>query len=434
MNNSSTLFALVDCNNFYASCERVFNPKLWGKPIIVLSGNDGCVIARSNESKKLGIGMGQPYFQIQNLIRQHKVNIFSSNFVLYGDMSDRVMTILLSSAPSVEIYSIDEAFLDFSGFDFLGKNSDNLYASENYAQELVKKIYQWTGLPVSVGLAPSKTLAKLANYWVKKHATPGSVLDISDYHLQERILPKIDVSEVWGIGRAWTDKLRKLGIQTAWDLRNAEPDNIGRRFNRVLKDTVLELRGSSQIELETVANLRKQIIVSRSFGKKIMSLADIKSALAAHVTTAGERLRNEGLSTKTLMVFLQTSRFIEKTEQYHSHLTVELPAATADTAKLMSTAMEALESIYCLGFSYKKVGVILSSLSLGLQQQGDFFSEDSKENISLMETLDNINQCMGKGTLRYAREGYTKVWQGSKSWCSPRYTTDWLELLKVKAN
>lgn len=420
------IFAIVDCNNFYVSCERVFQPKLEKKPVIVLSNNDGCVIARSNESKALGIKMGDPVFQIQSLIKEHNIKVFSSNYTLYGDMSDRVMQILLESAPRIEIYSIDEAFLDLTNL------TEDV---EQFSERLVKKIKQWTGLPVSIGLGPTKTLAKAANHLVKKYKYPSGVFNLCD-HSKRTQLMNLRVQDVWGIGSKWGAKLKNLGIDNAFQLLNLDPLYIKKKFNVILMSTIQELQGKSCIDIEEMPENRKQIIVSRSFGKRIGALKEIESALANHVVRAAEKLREEDGVASALLVFLQTNPFSRVDAQYHNSITLPLVVPTSDTRLLMHTAIKGLSKIYKEGYWYKKVGVILLKIRQKSHIQHDLFCDPTYHNEKsnqLMQTLDTINQQMGSGSVRFAIQGFRQQWKMKRQRCSPEFTTCWDEIPIVLA-
>lgn len=416
--------ALADCNNFYVSCERIFKPSLEKKPVLVLSNLDGCVVARSNESKALGIKMGVPFYQIADLVKHHKIEIFSSNFSLYGDMSQRVMNIVCNTLPNVEIYSIDEAFLDFTGLANHGVD---------HAFQLINKIYQWTGLPVSIGIGPTKTLAKLSNYLAKKSKAFPSVVDLSDNNTLIKRLSDIPVSEVWGVGKQTTSKLAEFGIQTLLQLRNADPLFIRKHFNISLMQTVLELNGQPCFEIDSVRSDQKQIQVSRSFGKAITSLPPLKSALTSYVTTAAEKCRQKGLVAQALMVYLRTSRFNSRNPFYQNAITLPLPIPSDNTFELISLALKGLEDLYREGFLYKKIGVILVDLFPKMRVQRDLFSHHHPHSENLMKTLDGINQKMGRRTLHFAIEDHPEVVRTRSSHCSPSYTTRWDELPLVFA-
>lgn len=420
----SKYFALVDCNNFYVSCERVFQPALEKKPVLVLSSNEGCVIARSNETKALGIGMGVPFYQIKTLAAEYNIKVFASNFALYGDMSDRVMRILSQSEPDIEIYSVDEAFLDLTHLQETRRLK--------YAQMLVKRIRRWTGLPVSIGCGPTKTLAKAANHYVKKHQVPGGVLDLSDLKTRNHILSKIAVGDIWGIGGRTAEKLQRLGLYTASQLLNLDIKVAETKFNINITKTLLELQGESRVELDDMTDIRKQVIVSRSFGDKISDFFTIKSALLQHICTAAEKLRSENLLAKTIQVFLHTNRFTE--ENYHHASFQALPLYTNHTIDFIHAGLKGLHEIFKQNTHYKKAGVIITDIIEKEASPLDMFAAlDTTRQDNLMETLDDINQSMGRGTLRYAAIAKENAWQPRVSLRSPAYTTQWEALPVVRA-
>lgn len=415
--------ALVDVNNFYVSCERVFMPKLENKPVLVLSNNDGCVIARSNESKSLGIKMGAPVFQIRDIIKKNNIEVFSSNFELYGDMSNRVMTILKEFASNVEVYSVDEAFLDFTGFELLNPTL--------HGETIFNSILKCLGLPVSVGIGPTKTLAKIANHVSKKWHI-GPVFDITDKRIQDKILPNIDIEDVWGVGDRWAKKLREKGICTANDLKNCDGLSIKKGFNSILASTTLELQGVPCFDLECFSKPRQRIMVSRSFSKKITTLAELKQAISIFTSKAAQKLREDGSLAKSITVFIRTNRFSKLDKNYENAHHFKLETPSDYTADLIHNAVKFLDEIYEEGYLYHKVGVILTDLTPKKSQQLDFFSlEKNRKSDKLMDALDNINNVLGKGTLRYGAEGFNNQWF-KRSRCSPAYTTRWNDLPIVK--
>ena len=414
-------FALVDCNNFYVSCERVFQPHLERKPVMVLSNNDGCAVARSQEVKRLGIQMGAPLFEVRDLVEQHGIEVLSSNYALYGDMSARVMKVASQFSPHCEVYSIDELFLDLSGFEHLDL--------EAYGRVLQSKVRQWTGIPVSVGIGATKTLAKIANHCAKKNPFLGGV-----YHLQEKdvILNKMQVEDVWGIGPRWARKLRALGFESAGDLARCDYRRIQQQFNVVLARTVLELQGLSCLPLEQVAP-RKQIRVSRSFGSKVSDLKTMREALMNFTSRAGEKLRNQESRTQAVLVFLTTNSFNKKALQYKNSIAIHLPIETDDTVFLLKAALQGLEQIYRPGFVYKKVGVMLLDINSQEPKQKDMFTQvDAMKRRKLMHVLDDCNQHFGRKTLHFATEGFQKKWRMRQENKSPNFTTDWECLPKVR--
>lgn len=415
---SPPVYALVDCNNFYASCERVFNPRLNGLPVVVLSNNDGCVVARSNEAKALGIGMGVPEFMVRPLIRAHQVQVFSSNYALYGDMSQRVMETLQQFCPDLEIYSIDEAFLSLSGF--------SLRNLSEYAGMIRSTVKRWTGLPVSIGIAETKTLSKIAGGIAKK--SPGGVCDLLTSPDRETLLGQTDVSDVWGIGRAHTQFLHQHGIKTALQLRQADDQFIRKHMGIVGLRLVMELRGVPCFELEQCPPPKKGITCARSFGKAITRIQEMEEAISNYVTRAAEKLRAEQLAVTNLTVFMHTNKF-KDVAQYSNSLTLKLPVATDTTHELIRAALQGARKIWRDGFAYNKAGVMFVSLvPAGLVQADLFDGKDRTRSKKLMVALDSINGRFGSGTLQYASSGIAKEWKASFNRRSPAFTTNWDEL------
>ena len=422
------LIALVDCNNFYVSCERVFRPDLIGKPVMVLSNNDGCVVARSKEVKDLGIKMGVPVFQVQQLINQHQIKLFSSNYTLYADMSSRVMCTLESFAPRMEVYSIDEAFLDLTGVYF--KNS------LDYGQRIRKKVVKHTGIPVCVGMGPTKTLAKLANFAAKKWTKTHGVVDLSDLKRREKLMRIVPVGEVWGIGSRTHAKLNKLGILTVWDLAIQSPAKMQNAFNVVVARTVMELNGTSCLSIEDISPDKQQIVCSRSFSRRLTEEAELSKALSEFCSRAAEKLRHQKSVTRCVTVFIRTSPFNEQEPQYQRSASIKLNTATQDTRTLITTANRILTEIFKPGYHYQKCGVQLSHIhaktTLGQLELFDFDHEDlPAENSVLMATMDKINKRFPK-KIAIAATGFDQSWQPKAERISQRYTTDWKELLVVK--
>ena len=421
-----TVFALVDCNNFYASCERVFDPKLEGKPVVVLSNNDGCVVARSDEAKAMGIGMGVPEFQIRRLLRAHDVQVFSSNYALYGDMSRRVMDTLAQFTPNLEVYSIDEAFLSLSGFA-----SRNL---TEYGRMIRATVKRWTGIPVSVGIGETKTLAKIAGRVAKRSKEAAGVCDLTAGRDRDALLAGTAVADVWGVGPASARLLTRYGITTALALRDADERWIGRQMGVVGRRLVVELRGIACLALEDCPPPKQGITVSRSFGRPVTSLADMREAVAFYTGRAAEKLRAERLAVNVVTVFLMTNPFKDE-PQYSNAATVTLPVATDSTAVLLRYALPGVERIFREGYRYKKAGVMLTALVPANQVQGNLFDRQDRERSSrLMRALDRLNDHMGAGTLRYAAEGFTKRWRARFERRSPAYTTNWRDLPVVRAS
>jgi|SRR5690606_17233399 len=420
------MIALCDVNNFYVSCERVFNPALDNRPVIVLSNNDGCAVARSNEVKSLGIKMGAPLHQIQDLVEQHNIAVFSSNYVLYGDMSQRVADIVEQYSDQTEVYSIDELFILFQGFDHLNLT--------NHCQKMVQQIHQWLGLPVCVGLAPSKTLAKVANHYAKKLNIDGRVLNLSHEYYIKQALEHLPVNELWGIGRRLSEQLHQMGIRTALELRNADIKTMRKRFSVVMERTILELRGIACIDFDADPEKKKQLICSRSFANKSSDFELIKQAVAYHVTRACASLRQQESVAQCLTVFIKTNPFSQKDPQYSNSITIQLPQASDFTGHFLAAASHALKKIYKPGYLYKKAGIMLTNLSDKGTLQTDLFSPDinSPKNSQLMQAMDCINDRFGKGKLKSAREGFGQQWAMKSERKSKEFTTRWDNLLSIR--
>ncbi|HLG94580.1 MAG TPA: Y-family DNA polymerase [candidate division Zixibacteria bacterium] len=420
---NQTLFALVDCNNFYVSCERVFNPKLEGRPVVVLSNNDGCIISRSNEAKALGIKMAVPFFEVRELIKKAGVEVYSANFTLYGDISRRVINTLAQFTPEYEVYSIDEVFLNLCGFERTGFS--------DYAWQIVATVKKWTGIPISIGIAPAKTLAKLANKLAKKRPELGGVMDWTAVPDPERELFQIEVGDLWGIGKSNEKRLQKWGIFSALELRNANDQWILKRMGVIGQRIVFELRGISCLPLEMVRSARKSVLCSRSFGRAVENLDELKQALAEFISQAAETLREERLSAKRLTVFSITRPHSEQA-QTHSR-TLELPVATDSTPELIRAALEEAEKIFFPGGRFKKAGVAFSGLVPTDEVQTDIFDGKNRARAQkLMRALDEVNNRLGAGALRYAASGIQQAWRMKSSHRSKRFTTRWEELLEAR--
>ena len=422
------MFALVDCNNFYASCEKLFDPTLTRRPLVVLSNNDGCVVARSAEAKALGVPMGVPWFKIQALAREHGIVARSSNYALYADMSNRVVEILSGFTPCMEVYSIDESFLDLSGF------ADRVA----HGQRIRQRIAQWLGLPVCVGIAPTKTLAKLANHIAKKDPAFEGVCDLAQMTPGERgaRFGQIEVGEVWGVGRRIAGRLAAMNIHTVADLAGTDPQAIRQGFSVVLERTVRELNGIACLELEEVTGPKQQIMASRSFGQWVEDLPTLKEAVAAYTSRAAEKLRQQHCLAGALTVMIRTNPFKPETPQYQRAVTVPLAFPTDDTRALVKIAIRTLEGIYRSGFVYQKAGVTLSEITPCTQRQGSLFADGEEEGrraATLMATLDAINQRWGRGTVRSLAIGVAQPWQMRREKLSPAYTTSWDGLPDVLA-
>ncbi len=415
--------ALVDCNNFYASCERVFNPKLWKVPIVVLSNNDGMIVARSNEAKALGIKMGEPLFKVQNIVKKYGVKVFSSNYVLYGDMSCRVMNCLSQYSPDVEIYSIDEAFLNLKGFE-----SRDLV---KYGTDLRNTVKQWTGIPVSIGIAKTKTLAKLANHIAKKDPKFQGVLNIYYEDDVNEFLKRTEVSDIWGVGRQYTKLLNNHNVKTAYDFIQLDDNWIKKKMTVMGLRTAMELRGIPCITLETSPSPKKAIISSRSFSKLTSNKQDIRESVAFFTSIAAQKLRKQHSASSLLTVFLRTNPF-KDIPQYHNGVLVQLPLPTDSTSEMISYAMKGVEQIFREGFQYQKVGVMLAGIVPRDRNQYVLFDREDRERMDkISDVIDGINKEMGAWTISFAATGTNRNWKTRADMKSPRYTTNWDELLKV---
>lgn len=425
---SPSLIALVDCNNFYVSCERVFRPDLYSKPVAVLSNNDGCIVARSQEVKNLGIKMATPVHQVQHLIKRHHITLFSSNYALYADMSSRVMQHLEPFTTKLEIYSIDESFLDLSGIC-----QQNSVA---YAQQIKTSIHQATGIPVCVGMGPTKTLAKLANYAAKKWKKTGGILDLSDPKRREKLMRLVPVQEVWGIGRQTTKRLQHMGINTVYDLSIQTVDFIQRQFNIVVARTVMELNGITCLSLEDIPPPKQQIVCSRSFKKRLTHFHELAEALTHFCHRAAEKLRKKDALTCSITVFIRTNPYNPNEPQYQRSIHTLLNQATSDTRQIISLAKQLLKEIYKTGYRYQKCGVQLGHIQqASLPGQFDLFaltgSVYSDKNADLMTVIDHINQRF-PNAIAVSTANIKQNWQYQVEQLSKRYTTRWDELAVVK--
>lgn len=420
--------ALVDVNNFYVSAERVFNPKLEGVPVVVLSNNDGCVVARSAEVKALGVPMGEPWFKLKDLARKHGIIALSSNYALYADMSNRVMSLLGDFSPRQEVYSIDECFLDLEGMP--GEHTQ-------IGQQIKQRVQQWVGLPVCVGIASTKTLAKLANHVAKKRPQFSGVCDfqaMAEAEL-EAILASIEVGEVWGIGRKLNAHLQQGGIHTVKQLRDFDVTRLRRRFGVVMERTVRELRGESCIDMAEITPAKKQIICSRCFGRYVTELQELEEAVSTYTARAAEKLRKQNSVAATIHVYIRTNPFKENEPQHCQGMAIGLRHSTNDTLKLIAVSLHGLRSLYREGYRYQKAGVMLSDISPAGIVQSELFDSTTNAPIArkanLMATLDQVNRKMGKVALRPASEGILQTWQMKRGNMSPAYTTQWDELAEV---
>lgn len=430
------MFALVDGNNFYVSVERAFNPRLNQRPVVVLSNNDGAVVSRSNEAKALGIKMGQPYFEVRSLLRRERGVALSSNYALYGDLSARMMAVIGQYSPHQEIYSIDESFLDFTGF--------KTWDLTHHCQQLRQQIQQWLGLPVCVGLGPTKTLAKLANRLAKKNAIFAGVCNLSQLSTteQQSYMAEMHVSDIWGVGSRLAARLAVMNIHTTLDLAQADPSRIRLHFGLVLERTVRELNEISCLSLDAVAPNKQQIMCSRSFGQRVTELQPLTEAVASYIARAAEKLRAQGSETRQVLVFMNTNYHNPDEPQYHPAITIPLIMPSDDSLRLTTAALAGLRSIYRPGYRYQKAGVMLMELTPRGQRQGDLFAApilapasamniDGQRRHELLTTMDRLNHRFGRGTLRLAAEGMTQSWSMRHDNISPRYTTCWEELMRV---
>lgn len=415
---SKSVIALVDCNSFYCSCERVFNPRLWGKPVVVLSNNDGCIVARSKEAKALGIPMGAPAFKWKETFEQNSVFVYSSNYTLYGDLSRRVMEVLQQFSPEVEIYSIDEAFLALETDDPIA-----------LGQKIRARVAKWTGIPVSVGIAPTKTLAKVANHLAKKDPSHKGVFELRDPRQIDHVLSRFPLGDIWGIGRRLSKRLNALKIQTPYQFKQADSGWIRKNFSVTLLKTALELRGTSCLQLEDVYAKKKSITCSRSFGQTVATLGSLEEALANYTARAAVKLRQQESLAAVLTVFLTTSPFIAA--PYGNSATITLPTPTDFTPELITYAKRALAPLFRPGYPYKKVGVILNALTEKACYQPDLFVAPSPQRDKAMQALDTVNAKMGRYAIQIAAEGVKKPWQMRRTHTSQRFTTDFKELLII---
>lgn len=414
------MFGLMDCNNFYASCERVFNPALNGKPIVVLSNNDGCVIARSNEAKALGIQMGVPAYQIKEVAQKYGVSIFSSNYTLYGDMSSRVMSILSSLAPEIEIYSIDEAFINLDVVPYL----------QGIGADIVNKVYKGTGIPVSLGIAPTKTLAKVANKFAKKYPAYNRLCIIDTEEKRIKALQLTDIGDVWGIGRRQSTKLEKQGVKTAYDFTQLSGSWVRKSMTVVGERTWKELRGISCIDMESAPPAKKQICTSRSFGKMVEDIDTMAEAIATHASTCAKKLRKQKSFSVSLMVFIHTNNFREDLPQYWKNTLIKLPVPTSDTLEIVHYALEGLRNIFMQGYQYKKAGVIITEIVTSAQL-GLFDTVDREKREKLMQVIDKVNG-EHQQLIKLAVQGNGREWKLKQEQLSQRYTTKLSEIIKIK--
>lgn len=423
---SAPIFALVDVNNFYVSCERVFQPQLEHVPMVVLSNNDGCAVARSAEVKALGVKMGTPWFKMKALAKEHGILALSSNYTLYGDMSNRATAVLRDFSPDIEVYSVDESFLRV-------ESVAHLYGGVTaMGQQIRQRVKQWTGLPVCVGCGPTKTLAKIANHLAKKNPEFDGVCDLHAIPRPERLrwMSQLEVGEVWGVGKRIAKRLNAMGVETVLDLRNISIKEIRAQFGVVMERTCNELRGISCLELEDVAPAKQQIMSSRSFGSPVTTLAELREAVASYVTRAAEKLRAQQSVSAAVHVFIQTNRFKDSDLQYSEGLVVPLPDPTDDTRLLASAATLGLGLIFKPGYQYKKAGIMLTLISDKAKRQQTLFDDPLQraQSAKLMAAMDAINAEFGRDTVRTGANGTEKRWAMRSENRSPRFTTRWDEL------
>ncbi len=415
--------ALIDCNSFYVSCERLFNPKIRKKPVVVLSNNDGCIISRSTEAKALGIKMGEPYFKAKDIIIKNKVNVFSSNYSLYGDLSRRVMRTLKRFNSAIEVYSIDEAFLDLSNF-----SDDEV---EKVGREIRETVLKWTGIPTSIGIAKTKTLSKVANHIAKKKKS--GVTSLIGIENIDPILEKVEINDVWGVGRQLTKFYHKNGIYNAKQLKNKSNTWIKKNSSVLGSRTAMELRGVHCIDLETTQTKRKSCVVSRSFGQRIEKYQELKEAVANYCLNASEKIRSESLIAKSITVFVRTSPFQSRFGYYSNSKTIDFAISTNNSIEIVKTALVALDSIFKNGYRYQKAGVMLTGLSNEDGSKNLFSCEKDEKIKGLMKSIDNTNYRYGRSTLSLASAGVQKRWNMRREHSSKIDTADFYLLPTIRA-
>jgi DNA polymerase V len=424
--NTDNLYMLIDCNNFFVSCERVFRPDLRNKPVAVLSSNDGCVVARSNEVKKLGIPMGAPIFKYKEQVKKYNIILFSGNFQLYGDISRRVMDVLRSDSWNVEVYSIDEAFANL--------RYQKIPDLEQYARKIREKILRYVGVPISVGIAPTKTLAKVAAQIAKKNDSLNGVFIMKDFDKIDQVLKNFEISDIWGIGYRFADRLRRQGIYTALDLKNTDERTVRQILSVSGERVVLELRGISCSGVDSLPETRKSIICSRSFGKKVTELRDLKESVSHFASKAAEKLRKQKSYCNSIGVYLKIGKYNEEKYYTSEYEQAFLPTATNYTPDLIKYAVKCLERMYRPGVYYRKSGVTLGGIISKNYIQDNLFSNnlnDFSHNEKEMSVVDLINKKFSGEKIKYASNGLTQHWRNRKNLMSPRYTTKWEELLGV---
>ena len=420
INNNKKKIALIDCNSFYVSCERLFNPKIKNVPVVVLSNNDGCVISRSTEAKKIGIKMGEPYFKVKELVKKNNVQIFSSNYSLYGDLSRRVMKVLKGFSDKIEIYSIDEAFIDLSHI-----KDENI---EDYGKKIRERVLKWTGIPTSVGISCTKTLSKVANHVAKKNKT--GVIFLKDNI--DDVLKNFDISDIWGVGRQLSKLYIKNGINNAYKLKNISNSWVKKSTNVLGAKTVMELRGIPCINLETEETKRKSCCVSRSFGRKVESLDKLKESITTHCLNAAEKIRNDNQTTRSITVFIRTSPFDKNRKYYSNSLTIDLPVATNNSLELVKVAIEGLKKIYKYGYFYQKAGVILSKLSEAGEKNLNLLTPIlENKSQTLMKAIDVTNAKYGRNVISVAQAGINNSWKMRREHSSKIDTASFDSLPKI---
>jgi DNA polymerase V len=421
--------AIVDCNSFYCSAERVFRPDLKDKPVVVLSNNDGCIISRSDEAKDFGVGMAGPYFKARHLIQQHNIAVFSSNYNLYGDLSLRVMDTLRTLSPSVEVYSVDEAFLDLSHIA-----PEEL---EDYSMHIRKTVEEWTGISVSVGVAPTKTLSKIANHIAKKNKKITDCVSIlANKEQQREALQVTRVGSIWGVGRAYAEKLVNLGIISAWELHNMSEEWAYKHLGGVVGTRLIkELRGEACIEMKNPLETKKMIATTRMFGEPVTDINDIKEAIATYTSRAAEKLRRQQSAAKVISIFIVSKEQDHAIDFHHGPMIgthTVLPAATSITNELIKPAVQLVEQLYESGMAYKKAGVMLSGLVPDASIQANLFLPESKNcGRLLMNMIDNVNFSMRDDVLKFAASGTSRDWKMRQELRSNRYTSRWDELFEI---
>lgn len=413
------MYALIDCNNFFVSCERLFRPDLTDKPVVVLSNNDGCFISRSQEAKDIGLPMGAPSFKHEQTLKQHQVTLFSANFELYGDVSERIVTVLRELTPLIEVYSIDESFMDLSELMI------DDYAA--WAEKLRVRVMQEVGVPVSVGIAPTKTLAKVASTFAKTH---GGVYAVETEETRISLLQQLAVEDIWGVGWRTAPKLQNVGVTTAWQLVTASDGWIRQRFNVTGQKMIDELRGTARIPFGDKHDQRKQIMRSRSFGHKVRAYHQLESAVASFAAQAAVRLRAQASVARHVVVFLSANRHAKDAKRVYLSTLVVLPESSADTARIVTAALEGLEKIYDDQFAYQKAGVILYEIADRQSWQLSMLSDEARrdERLNLMESVDLLNRKYGHVIYHAAERTHQPSWQSKRELRSPRYTTKWDEL------